>query len=106
MITRIALNLTDDELRAINRVVNGRRTPATRKQVVDFVQRLVAAVVDPALTGADEILVEHDDTGTRSTTIRPAGLHCTTLDHLYPLGPKTPATPCFCGKKTWGGLTS
>lgn len=33
---------------------------------------------------------------------------CTTLDHCYPQNaPQSstaPGTPCFCGKRTWGGV--
>lgn len=99
MITTIRLDLTADELRTINRIVNGKRSPATRKQVVDFVQRLVAAVVDPACAESNAIVVEHSDDGARATEINPGALGCTTLDHLYPPGPKTAETRCFCGKQ-------
>lgn len=105
MVTRILLNLTDEERREISRAVTGKNKPATRAQIADFVQRLVAAVVDPALSGSDTIVVEHDERGERATTFKPAALTCTSLDHLYPLGPKTPETACYCGKNKWGAVS-
>lgn len=104
MITRIAIELTDDERRRINRIVTGKNKRATRATVVDFVQRLVAAVVDPATEGSTAIVVEHTTDGSLATTFDPSAVSCTTLDHLYPLGPKTATTPCYCGKSAWGGV--
>lgn len=103
--TRITLTLTDDERRAISLALTGKKRPATRAQVTDFVQRLVAAVIDPALAGASTIVVEHDDRGEHVTTFDPRRLTCTSLDHLYALGPKTPDTTCYCGQRKWGAFT-
>lgn len=93
MITIIRLDLTDDQRRAIS----GKRTPATREQVTDFVERLVAGAL------------RTDRTLPVATVARDSGIDyvrredCTTLDHLYPLGPKTAGTPCYCGQRRWGG---
>ena len=27
---------------------------------------------------------------------------CTSLDHIYPA--TVPGTPCYCGRRTWGGV--
>lgn len=91
MITRIPLDLTDDERRAIT----GSRRLATRKQIVDFVGRLVAMAIQ-----SDAVKVV-DDQIEFTGRVDFSALTCTTLDHLYALGPKTAETTCYCGKRRW-----
>lgn len=95
MITKITLDLTDNERRQIS----GTSRCATRKEVVALVHALVSAVVDPAMAGASEIVVEHEG---REVTVNRSRLTCTAIDHCYPLGPKLATTPCFCGRSMWG----
>jgi hypothetical protein len=90
MITRVAFTLTDEERRRIS----GKKRPATRKEITDFVTRLVAHALQRELAPPPVAA---------TTEIDPQSLACTTLDHLYPLGPKTAETPCYCGRRTWGG---
>lgn len=96
MITRVAFNLTDDERRAIS----GRRRQATRKEVAAFVERLVAAALQRGETPA--MLPRPADPSFGRSDTMPS---CTSLDHLYPLGPKTPDTPCYCGRRKWGAFS-
>lgn len=102
MVTNIKLNLTDDERRAIT----GRRRPASRKEISEFVSRLVAAALDPAMADATTIVVEEVGESRMTFTIDRGKLQCTSLDHLYPLGPKTPDTPCYCGRNKWGAYSN
>lgn len=99
MITSIRLDLTDDERRAIS----GKSRPATRKEINEFVHRLAAAALDPAMAGAETIVVEDVGPSRQTFSIERSKLNCTTLDHCYPLGPKEPTTRCLCGQRTWGG---
>lgn len=99
MITRIAFQLTDDE----RRTISGRRRLATRKEIIEFAQRLLAAALDPDMATASTIVVDDVGPSQKTFVIDRTRMNCTTLDHLYPLGPKTAETPCYCGQRKWGG---
>lgn len=100
MITRIALDLTDDERRQIS----GKSRPATRKEINQFFHRLMAATLQRGEQALPAVTIRADRDETERVTITSSALDCTTLDHLYPLGEKTADTKCFCGKRAWGGV--
>jgi len=90
------LDLSEDALRAIS----GRRKPATRKEVREWLDKLVAYGVSAAAA-------EHQSTRASSRELLNSGpskfSSCGPLDHLFPLGPKSAETLCFCGRRRWGG---
>jgi hypothetical protein len=47
MITNIRIDLDDRQLAALGQLLNGKKTPATRKQVSAWVEKLVANGLEP-----------------------------------------------------------
>lgn len=91
MITGLKIDLTDAELK----MISGKARPATRKQVKEFVSRLIAVSLQRGESALPII------TPPGSPGVGHPSLSCTSLDHLWPLGPKTDDTPCYCGQKVW-----
>lgn len=90
MITRIKFDLSTEELQ----IISGTRRTATRKQVTEFVERLLAV----SLHRGDAALPV---LGPEAPGVDNPALSCTTIDHLFRPGPKAAEDRCYCGKQAW-----
>ena len=114
MTVHVTFTLTEDQRKAF-RQRQGLKGSATRADIkqfaLDTLNQHLGLAATPVPLGADEVAESVQNTWARSAAralrerLDPAAppQDCTSMDHVYPDGPKTPATKCSCGHRSWGG---
>ena len=98
MNVHVTFTLTEDQRKAF-RQRQGLKGSATRADIKQFALDTLNQHLGMADTA---IMLTHFTDEVVDRAAAPPQ-DCTSMDHVYPDGPKTPATKCSCGQRSWGG---